>query len=75
MAFVNAKGNCSVRMFSPDGFFLSREYGSGDYQNAFAERYTQARMLTRTHQPNLEQSCRTRLPDWVLTEFHQQLSA
>jgi hypothetical protein len=75
LAFVNAKGNCSVRMFNPDGLFLTREYGSGDYQNAFAERYTQARRLTLTHQPNLEQSCRTGLPDWVLTEFQGQLSA
>ncbi len=73
LAFVNAKGNCSVRTFDLDGFFLSREYGSGDYQNAFEERYKKALPLNLAHQPNLEKSCRERLPDWVLSEFQQQL--
>ena len=72
LAFVNAKGNCSVRTFDADGFFLTREYGSGDYQIAFRDRYTQAKLLTLTHQPNLERHCRVRLPDWVLSEIHQQ---
>jgi hypothetical protein len=75
LAFVNAKGNCSVRMFDSGGCFLSREYGGGDYQNAFAERYLQARQLVLTHQPNLEQSCRVRLPDWAIAEFREQVSA
>lgn len=75
LAFVNAKGNCSVRTFDFDGFFLSREYGSGDYQDAFADRYSASSHLILTHQPNLEQSCRTKLPDWVLDEFRQQLLA
>ena len=73
LAFVNARGNCSVRTFTSEGFFLSREYGSGDYQEAFRDRYTQSKQLTLSHQPNLEKSCKTRLPDWVLAEFVHQI--
>jgi Endonuclease NucS len=72
LAFVNAKVNCSVRTFDSEGHFLSREYGDGDYQNAFADRFLKASRLTLTHQPNLELSCRKGLPDWVLAEFRQQ---
>ena len=74
LAFVNAKGNCSVRTFDSNGFFLSREYGSGDYQDAFEERYKRARVMALSRQPNLEQSCRERLPDWVLAEFSGQVA-
>jgi len=74
LGFVNAKGNCSVRTYDLDGCFLSREYGNGDYQDAFVDRYSQAQRLTLTHQPNLEQTRRTGLPDWAISEFRQQVS-
>jgi hypothetical protein len=73
IAFVNAKGNCSLRTFDSDGDFLKREYGDGDYQVAFEGHYKNARPLTLTRQPNLEHCSRTGLPDWVLAEFRAQL--
>jgi hypothetical protein len=74
LAFVNAKGSCSMRRFEADGgTFLGREYKSGDYQTSFSEYLKSASALYVTRQPNLERDCKARLPDFVLSELRQQI--
>jgi hypothetical protein len=73
LAFVNAKGSCSMRRFEVDGgAFLGREYKSGDYQASFSEYLQSAVSLYVSRQPNLERDCKSRLPSFVLTELKQQ---
>jgi Endonuclease NucS len=74
LAFVNAKGSCSMRRFEADGgAFLGKEYKSGDYQTSFSEYVKSATGLHITCQPNLERDCKTRLPTFVLAELKQQI--
>jgi len=55
LAFVNAKGSCSMRKFDAEqGAFLRKDYQSGDFQKAFSEILTTARPLYPSRQPNLE---------------------
>jgi hypothetical protein len=40
LAFANAKGNCSMRVFdAQDGGFLGRQYAGGDFREAFSDPY------------------------------------
>jgi len=74
LAFVNAKGSCSLRLFKADGGdFLRREYKSGDYQANFSEYLDSAVEIYVTQQPNLERDCKVRLPSFVLSELRQQI--
>lgn len=74
LAFVNAKGSCSMRRFEADGgSFLGREYKSGDYQASFSEYLGSAVALYVSRQPNLERDCKARLPAFVLSELRQQV--
>jgi len=73
LAFVNAKGNCSIRIFDRNGYFQGREYRDGDYQDAFREYQKESLGLHLSRQPNLERGCRVSLPDWVLAEFRSQV--
>jgi hypothetical protein len=74
LAFVNAKGSCSVRTFDAQtGVFLGKHYHAGDYQDAFAHLLEGARKLTVSMQPNLERDCRERLPDDVLEQLRRQI--
>ncbi len=74
LAFVNAKGNCSMRSFNAeDGDFLRIQYETGDYQDAFRKEITACRELILSKQPNLEKKCRERLPIPVLTELRRQI--
>jgi len=73
LAFINAKGRCSMRRFEADGgAFLEREYKSGDYQASFAEYLRSALALYVSRQPNLERDCKARLPTFVLSELRLQ---
>lgn len=73
LAFVNAKGSCSMRRFEVDGgAFLGKEYKSGDYQASFSEYLQSAVSLYVSRQPNLERDCKSRLPSFVLSELKQQ---
>jgi hypothetical protein len=44
------------------------------FRNSFEERFNRAKPLMLTRQPNLEQTCRDRLPDWVMSELKNQAS-
>lgn len=74
LAFVNAKGSCSIRRFEADGgAFLGRDYKSGDYQASFSEYLKSAVALYVGRQPNLERDCKARLPAIVRSELRQQV--
>jgi len=75
LAFVNAKGSCSIRRFEAEsGTFLGREYKSGDYQDSFSEYLRSGLALYVSRQPNLERDCKSSLPDTVLSELRRQVS-
>jgi hypothetical protein len=74
LAFVNAKGSCSMRTFDFDtGRFLSKKYEAGNYQEMFVETIRDATELTVNSQPNLERDCRERLPERVLAYLKKQV--
>lgn len=73
LAFVNAKGNCSMRVFdADDGSFLGRQYAGGDYREAFREYIEGSTSVNVAKQPNLENECKQRLPSTVLAELGRQ---
>jgi hypothetical protein len=73
LAFVNAKGNCSMRVFdAEDGSFLGRRYAGGDFREAFQEYIQGAVSVTATRQPSLEKECKQQLPSAVLAELKRQ---
>jgi hypothetical protein len=73
LAFVNAKGSCSVRTFDAEkGTFLAKHYRSGSYQEQFTSLIEGATELTVKSQPNLERDCKERLPDWVLAHLRHE---
>ncbi len=74
LAFVNAKGSCSMRVFEEtSGSFLSKEYKSGNYEEGFAEYLGSAIQLRVSRQPNLERDCRHALPSHTLSELQEQI--
>ena len=76
LAMVNAKGNCSMRMYDQQsGAFLNKIYRDGDFQGAFADYLRGAKLLAVSRQPNLEKHCRPALPNWVLSELQSSASA
>jgi hypothetical protein len=69
LAFVNARGSCSMRRFdAEDGASFGKEYKSGDYQNGFADYLKCSVPLHVGRQPNLERDCKSRLPLSTLSE-------
>ena len=74
LAFVNAKGSCSVRPFDADQNIAFRKtYGSGYYQQHFAEEVIGATPLTVDAQPNLERDCKHKLPDRLFEYLRKQI--
>lgn len=74
MAYVNAKGSCSMRTFDADtGVFLSKKSRPGNYQSEFADYTKNGTGLTVYSQPNLERDCKERLPESVLNYLKKQL--
>lgn len=74
LAFVNQKGNCSMRIFdASSGSYLSKKYALGDFQDAFKEYIVSAQPLYVAKQPNLESHCKPRLPSSILGELQQQI--
>lgn len=74
LAFVNAKGSCSIRHFDAEsGVFLGKKYESGDYQEVFREYLSSGTPVVVSHQPNLEKNCKDRLPGPVLAELRRQI--
>jgi hypothetical protein len=75
LAFVNALGACSMRRFDKEtGKFLGQPPNpKGNYQDCFSEYIRPKRQLSLSHQPNLTQTCKKRLPDWVLSELRPQI--
>jgi hypothetical protein len=74
LAFVNARGSCSMRTFeAEDGLFQRREYKSGDFQDSFSDYVKAGVALCVSRQPNLERDCRNRLPAGPLSELRQQI--
>jgi hypothetical protein len=72
LAFVNAKGNSSMRVFdADDGSFLGRR-ADGDYREAFREYIQSATSVTVAKQPSLEKECKQQLPAVVLSELKRQ---
>jgi hypothetical protein len=75
LAFVNAKGSCSVRSYDVQtGIFLGKTYRHGDYQDSFSDLVRGATEVTINSQPNLERDCKERLPDRVLSYLKNQIS-
>jgi hypothetical protein len=73
LAFVNAKGNCSMRIFdAEDGGFLVRRYGPGDYRDSFEEQISRSTSVSVSVQPNLETASKRGLPAKVLAELRAQ---
>jgi hypothetical protein len=76
LAFVNARGSCSMRTFEAEsGAFRRREYKSGDYQLAFSGFLRTATPLYVSRQPNLDRDCRDRLPATTLSELKHQIES
>jgi hypothetical protein len=74
LAFVNAKGSCSVRSYDAQtGIFVGKNYRPGDYQDSFSDLTSGAVELTIDSQPNLERECKERLPDRVLSSLKNQI--
>jgi hypothetical protein len=74
LAFVNAKGSCSIRTFDCEkGIFLGKRSQPGNYQDRFADLIAGAVELTASSQPNLERDCRERLPDHFLAYLREQI--
>jgi hypothetical protein len=74
LAFVNAKGSCSVRPFDGEtSIALGRRYGSGPYQEHFADLIEGATELTVDSQPNLERDCKQRLPERLFAHLKKQI--
>lgn len=74
LAFVNAKGSCSVRPFDAEtGIALGKRYASGPYQEEFADSIDGATELTVDHQPNLERDCKQRLPERLFGYLRKQI--
>jgi len=75
LAFVNAKGSCSLRTFEAEsGIYKGKRYVAGNYQDNFAELIDGAVELTIYNQPNLERDCKERLPDDVLAHLKTQIA-
>ena len=74
LAFVNAKGSCSVRPFDGEtSIALGKRYGSGPYQEHFADLIEGATELTVDSQPNLERDCKQRLPERTFAHLLKQV--
>jgi hypothetical protein len=74
LAFVNAKGSCSVRPFEGEtGIALGKRYGTGPYQEHFADLLEGATELTVESQPNLERDCKQRLPERLLAYLRREI--
>jgi hypothetical protein len=74
LAFVNAKGSCSVRPFDADqNVALGKKYGPGDYQKHFADFVKGSAALTVDAQPNLERDCKERLPKDLFEYLRKQI--
>ncbi len=74
LAFVNAKGSCSIRTFdSQKGIFLGKHSRPGNYQDQFADLIAGATEVTVSSQPNLERDCKERLPDHLLAYLRKQI--
>jgi hypothetical protein len=77
LAFVNAKGSCSMRTFDAEtGRFLGKKYpeGGGAYQDKFASLIENAKELRVSSQTNWGRDCRDRLPKSALDDLSEQLS-
>ena len=74
LAFVNAKGSCSIRTFdSEKGIFLGKHSQPGNYQEQYADLIAGAMEVTVSSQPNLERDCKERLPDHLLAYLRKQI--
>jgi hypothetical protein len=74
LAFVNAKGSCSVRPFDGEtGIALGKRRESGSYQERFSDMIEGASELTVDSQPNLEEDCKQRLPERLLAYLRKQI--
>jgi hypothetical protein len=74
LAFVNAKGSCSIRTFECEkGIFLGKHSQPGNYQDQFSDLIAGATEVTVSSQPNLERDCKERLPDHLLAYLRKQI--
>ena len=75
LAFVNAKGSCSMRTWdAASGIFIGKQYQAGEWQQMFSDYLNGAIQLTLCAQPNLERDCNPRLPERVLSELRKQIA-
>lgn len=76
LAFVNAKGSCSMRVFDGgSGRFLRKQYDRGDFQDAFSKYFENGVQVYVSRQPNLERECKDRLPGDVFSELRSQAAS
>lgn len=75
LAFVNAKGSCSMTPFDAvTGRPLKVQYpGEGKFQEKFSDFLRTARRVTVSRQVPLERLRKEGLPDWLLEELRNQI--
>lgn len=75
IAFVNAKGSCSKRVFDAEtgDAFKKGKNMRGDYREVFRECVRSATSLPVSPKVNLDKECKVQLPSPVLTELRRQI--
>jgi hypothetical protein len=74
LAFVNREQSCTVRTFdAKSGKFIAKLAGVGSYRDCFADLVSTSIELSVPFQPNLDRSCKERLPEPILMRLHQQI--
>lgn len=75
IAFVNAKGSCSMRRFDAETgiAFKKGSNPKGDFQDNFTTYIKRGTPLQIANQPNLDEDCKKSLPSSILSELQQQI--
>ncbi|MFC1783585.1 endonuclease NucS domain-containing protein [Planctomycetota bacterium] len=76
LAFVNGKGSCSQRFWDAESFAFIKQHKpnpTGDFQEQFKDFINPIWRLELSKHPNLEKTCKVRLPEWVINELRPQI--
>jgi hypothetical protein len=76
LAFVNREQSCTVRTFdAKNGKFMAKLAGIGSYRDCFADLIASSIELSVPYQPNLDRTCKERLPEPILMHLLHQIEA
>lgn len=75
LAFVNAKGSCSIRAFDAESGDADRKRPNqpGDFREVFRDYLRSCISLPASPEVNLEEKCKVRLPSPILAELRRQI--